>query len=63
VKRRAPPDHPILLYDYDPSRSQRVPIGLLESFSGYLLTDSYEAYAKMRAEYGLTAVGCGLITT
>jgi hypothetical protein len=37
-----PPDHPILLYDYDPSRSQRVPIRLLEGFRGYLLTDGYE---------------------
>jgi transposase len=42
VQRGGPPDHPILLYDYDPSRSQRVPIRLLEGFRGYLLTDGYE---------------------
>ena len=58
VQRGGPPDHPILLYDYDPSRSQRVPISLLEGFSGYLLTDGYEAYGRVCAEYGLTPVGC-----
>ncbi len=47
VQRGGPPDHPILLYDYDPSRSQKVPIRLLEGFSGYLLTDGYEAYGKV----------------
>ena len=35
VQRGGPPDHPIVLYDYDPSRSQQVPIRLLEGFSGY----------------------------
>ena len=58
VQRGGPPDHPILLYDYDPSRSQTVPIRLLEGFAGYLLTDGYEAYGKVCADYGLTAVGC-----
>jgi len=58
VQRGGPPDHPILLYDYDPSRSQKVPIRLLEGFEGYLLTDGYEAYGKVCAEYGLTALGC-----
>jgi len=32
VQRGGPPDHPILLYDYDPSRSQQVPIRLLQGF-------------------------------
>ena len=58
VQRGGLPDHPILLYDYDPSWSQKVPIRLLEGFSGYLLTDGYEAYGKVCAEYGLTALGC-----
>jgi transposase len=58
VQRGGPPDHPILLYDYDPSRSQRVPMRLLEGFAGYLQTDGYDAYSKVCAERGLTAVGC-----
>jgi transposase len=51
-------DHPILLYEYDPSRSQWVPIQLPEGFCGYLLSDGHEAYGKVSAEYGLRAVGC-----
>ncbi len=58
VQRGGPPDHPILLYDYDPSRSQQVPIRLLNGFCGYLQTDGYEGYSKVCAEQGLTAVGC-----
>jgi transposase len=58
VQRGGPPHHPILLYDYDPSRSQKVPMRLLEGFAGYLQTDGYEAYNRVCAEQGLTAVGC-----
>ena len=58
VQRGGPPDHPILLYDYDPSRSQQVPIRLLHGFKGYLQTDGYEGYAKVCAENGLIALGC-----
>jgi hypothetical protein len=58
VQRGGPPDPTILLYNYDLSRSQRVPIRLLEGFSGYLLTDGYEAYGKVSAKYDLTADGC-----
>ncbi len=58
VQRGGPPRHPILLYDYDPSRSQQVPMRLLEGFAGYLQTDGYEAYNRVCAEQGLTAVGC-----
>ena len=57
VQRGGSPHRPFLLYDYDPSRSQGVPVRLLEGFSGYLLTDGYEAYGKVCAEYGLTAIG------
>lgn len=39
LQRGGPPDQPIILYDYDPSRSQTVPTRLLEGFRGYLQTD------------------------
>ena len=58
VQRGGPPGHPILLYDYDPSRSQQVPVRLLQGFSGYLQTDGYEGYAKVCAENDLIALGC-----
>ena len=35
---------PVVLFDYDPSRSGEVPKRLLEGFSGYLQTDAYSGY-------------------
>ena len=58
VQRGGPPDTPIILYDYDPSRSQEVPIRLLDGFKGFLQTDAYEGYAAVCRQNGLTSVGC-----
>jgi transposase len=58
VQRGGPPDHPLVLYDYDPSRSQRVPERLLEGFSGYLQTDGYEGYNAVAARAGIVQIGC-----
>ena len=58
VRRGGPPDHPIVLYDYDPSRSQAVPVRLLEGFAGYLQTDGYEGYGKVCASPTVTRLGC-----
>lgn len=44
VQTGGPPECPIILYDYDPSRSAEVPVRLLEGFRGYLMTDGYEGY-------------------
>jgi transposase len=58
VQRGGPPDHPLVLYDYDPSRSQRVPERLLEGFTGYLQTDGYEGYNAVAARAGIVHLGC-----
>ncbi len=58
VQRGGPPDHPIVLYDYDPSRSQQVPIRLLDEFAGYLQTDAYEGYNAVINNNGITPLGC-----
>ncbi len=58
VRRGGPPKHPIVLYDYDPSRSQAVPVRLLEGFAGYLQTDGYEGYGKVCASPSITRLGC-----
>ena len=58
VQRGGPPDAPIILYDYDPSRSQEVPLRLLDGFKGFLQTDAYEGYAPVCRKNGLTSVGC-----
>ena len=57
VRRGGPPGHPIVLYGYDPSRSQAVPVRLLEGFAGYLQTDGYEGYGKVCAVPEVTRLG------
>ena len=58
VQRGGPPEAPIILFDYDPSRSQEVPLRLLEGFRGILQTDGYAGYnAAVRAQ-GLVHAGC-----
>ena len=48
----------MILYDYDPSRSQSVPMRLLDGFKGYLQTDAYEGYGQVCRENELISVGC-----
>ncbi len=58
LQRGGPPDQPVILYDYDPSRSQAVPTRLLDGFKGYLQTDGYAGYNAAVASNGLSHVGC-----
>lgn len=58
LQRGGPPETPVLLFDYDPSRAQSVPQRLLAEFKGYLQTDGYEGYNAVVAMNGLTHVGC-----
>lgn len=58
VQRGGPPEQPIVLFDYDPRRSQGVPLQLLEGFQGYLQTDGYAGYNAVVAANNLTHVGC-----
>lgn len=58
LQRGGPPDHPVVLYDYDPGRGQGVPLSLLEGFRGYLQTDGYDGYNAVVAAQQLTHVGC-----
>ena len=58
VQRGGPPEQPILLYDYDPSRGQVVPKRLLDGFKGTLQTDGYDGYNAAVATQGLTHIGC-----
>jgi len=58
LQRGGPPDQPVILYDYDPSRGQHIPKQLLEGFKGYLQTDGYDGYNGAVAVGGLKHVGC-----
>jgi hypothetical protein len=58
VQRGGPADHPLVLYDYDPSRSAEVPKHLFAGFAGVLQTDGYEGYGAIGREPGIVHVGC-----
>ena len=58
AQRSAAPEGPIVLFDYDPTRSAEVPKRLLEGFEGFLQTDGYEGYGSVGRQPGITHVGC-----
>ncbi len=59
IRRGGPPDKPVVLFNYSPSRSQAVADELLEGFTGYLQSDGYQVYANFAAaNENVTSVGC-----
>jgi len=58
VLRGGDPEHPLIYYEYDPSRSSEVPKRLLRGFEGFLQTDGYEGYTAIGREPGIVHVGC-----
>jgi len=53
-----PPNSPVVLFDYDPSRSHEVPLRLLDGYSGYLQSDGYGVYDKVSGLLELKHLGC-----
>jgi transposase len=53
-----PPGQPSVLFDYDPSRSQEVPLRLIDGFQGYLQTDGYAGYHAVCIANNITPLGC-----
>jgi transposase len=58
VIRGGPPGQPVVLFEYDASRSAEVPSRLLEGFSGTLQTDGYAGYNQVCRTNGITRIGC-----
>jgi transposase len=58
VQTGGPPDQPVVLFDYDPSRSGKVPTRLLECFEGYLMTDGYAGYGDIGRTPGVERLAC-----
>ena len=58
VQTGGPPDKPVVLYDYDRSRSASVPTALLEGFKGYLMTDGYDGYNAVARIDGIERLAC-----
>lgn len=51
-------ERPVVLFDYDPTRSREVPRRKLAGFEGVLQTDGYAGYEAAIGEYGLISAGC-----
>jgi len=56
--RGGPPGQPAVLFEYDASRSEDVPLRLLDGFSGTLQTDGYAGYNKVCRENDIKRIGC-----
>jgi len=58
VIRGGPPDKPAVMFHYDPSRSGKVPVRLLDDFNGVLQADGYSGYAPVCRINNITRIGC-----
>ena len=58
VQRGGPPGKPVILFEYDPSRAQAVPLRLLEGWKGHLMADGLESYGAIAFCEGVTRLGC-----
>lgn len=58
VTRGGPPNQPSVLFEYDPSRAGRVPVRLLDEFTGILQADGYAGYGQVCRENNITRIGC-----
>jgi transposase len=51
-------EHPLLYYEYAPTRGGKVARQLLDGFEGYLQTDGYKGYDGFDESIGIVHVGC-----
>lgn len=58
VQKGGSPETPVILFDYDASRSGQVPKRLLEGYGGWLQSDGYAGYLPVSLARGMKHVGC-----
>ena len=58
VQTGGPPGKPVVIFDYDPSRSAEVPVRLLPGYRGYLMADGYKGYNKLANTEGIERMAC-----
>ncbi len=58
VQTGGPPDKPVVIYDYEPSRGAQVPERLLAGYRGWLMTDGYGGYDTVAKAEGIERLGC-----
>lgn len=56
--RGGPPNEPVVVFEYDASRSAKVPSRLLDGFVGTLQTDGYAGYNQVCQDNDITRIGC-----
>lgn len=58
VRRGGSPDKPVILFNYEPTRSGKVAWRLTEDFKGYLQSDGFSGYDAVGKREGVVHIGC-----
>jgi transposase len=58
VFRGGTKDHPLIIYQYRPTRSGEVAKDFIGDYQGYVQTDGYTGYDFLKAKEGIIHVGC-----
>ena len=58
VARGGPPEAPVLVYRYEPSRGAWVAADVIGDYQGYVQTDGYGGYERPCSRPGIVHVGC-----
>jgi hypothetical protein len=58
VYRGGPPDRPVLLYDYQRTRSGKTALEFLTDYKGYIQTDDFSGYDHLDQKPGVVHLGC-----
>ena len=58
VQASGPSDRKVVLFDYNSSRAQDVPLRLLEHYRGYVMTDDYAGYNALAFQRGVEPLEC-----
>lgn len=58
IRRGGPPDAPVVIVDYSPSRSGKVATSLFDGFKGYLVCDAYSGYLTLSKSGEVVLVNC-----
>ncbi len=53
-----PPDKFGMVYQYSPTRSEKVPIDFFDDYAGYLHSDGYQVYANLEKHRPIVSLGC-----
>jgi transposase len=53
-----PLSRPVVLYQYHPTRSGQLALGLLDGYRGYIQSDGYSGYDHLTGKSGIAHLGC-----